>query len=48
MAQYQITLSDDGLKGLFASDNGLASVLEQVLNQMLPGQATEPLQAEPD
>lgn len=47
MAQYQITLSDDVLKGLFASDNGLASLLEQVLNQILQAQATEQLQAEP-
>lgn len=47
MAQYQITLSDDVLKGLFASDNGLAGLLEQVLNQILQAQATEQWQAEP-
>jgi transposase-like protein len=47
MAQYQITPSDDVLKGLFASDHGIAGLSEQVLNQILQAQATEQLQAEP-
>ncbi|MCY0900524.1 MAG: IS256 family transposase, partial [Firmicutes bacterium] len=47
MAQYNITLSDEVLKGLFAGDQGVANVLEQVLNQVLQAQATEQLNAEP-
>jgi putative transposase len=32
MAQYQITLNDEILKGLFQQDGGVARLVEQVLN----------------
>ncbi|GMA51263.1 hypothetical protein GCM10025857_26200 [Alicyclobacillus contaminans] len=47
MAQYNITLSDEVLKGLFSRDQGAAGLLEQVLNQVLQAQVTEQLNAEP-
>lgn len=47
MAQYQITLDGDVLHGLFQRDEGVARLLEQILNQILQAQATEQLQAGP-
>ncbi|MCL6516793.1 IS256 family transposase [Alicyclobacillus sp.] len=47
MAQYNITLSDEILKGLFSGDRGVAGLLEQVLNQVLQAQASEQLKTEP-
>lgn len=47
MAQYNITVNDEVLKGLFTGEKGVAQLLEQVLNQVLQAQATEQLQAEP-
>lgn len=47
MAQYQVTLDGDVLHGLFQRDEGVARLLEQVLNQILQAQATEQLQARP-
>ena len=47
MAQYNITVDDEILKGLFSGDRGVAQLLEQVLNQVLNAQASEQLQAEP-
>ena len=50
MAQYQITIDSDLLHQLFlgnAKDNGVANLLESVLNQILSAQATEQLSAEP-
>ncbi|MBX6396552.1 MAG: IS256 family transposase, partial [Alicyclobacillaceae bacterium] len=47
MAQYQITLNDDLLHGLFQGDGGVARLLEEVLNQILQAQVTEQLQAAP-
>jgi transposase-like protein len=47
MAQYNITVDDEILKGLFTGDKGIAQLLEQVLNQVLHAQASEQLQAEP-
>ncbi|ATA60139.1 transposase [Geobacillus stearothermophilus] len=35
MAQYHITLNAELLHGLFTRDEGLAKLLEQVLNQIL-------------
>lgn len=34
MAQYQVTLDGDVLHGLFQRDEGVARLLEQVLNQI--------------
>ncbi|SDW76698.1 hypothetical protein SAMN04489725_1141, partial [Alicyclobacillus hesperidum] len=47
MAQYNITVDDEVLKGLFTGDKGVALLLEKVLNQVLNAQASEQLQAEP-
>lgn len=47
MAQYNITVDDEILKGLFTGDKGMAQLLEKVLNQVLNAQASEQLQAEP-
>lgn len=47
MATYQISISEEQLHGLFDGDRGLANLLEAVLNQVLEGQATEQLKAEP-
>ena len=38
---YAVRRHDDILNGLFASENGLASLLEQVPNQILQAQTTE-------
>jgi hypothetical protein len=40
-------ISEEQLHGLFDGDRGLANLLEAVLNQVLEGQATEQLRAEP-
>jgi len=45
MAQYHITLNDELLHGLFTRDEGLAKLLEQVLNQILEPQVEEQLGA---
>ncbi|MDG0791207.1 IS256 family transposase [Cohnella ginsengisoli] len=50
MAQYQITLDEALLHQLFigqARDEGVAKLLETVLNQVLKAQATDQLEAEP-
>jgi len=47
MAQYNITVDDEVLKGLFTGDKGVALLLEKVLNQVLNAQASEQLHAEP-
>jgi len=47
MAQYNITVDDEVLKGLFSGDAGAAKLLEQVLNQVLQAQAAEQVQAMP-
>jgi len=47
MAQYNITLDDAVLKGLFSGDKGMSELLEQVLNQVSQAQATEQVQAQP-
>ena len=44
MAHLQVTTpGTDKLKDLFASDEGLAALAEQVLNQILDAQMTEHL-----
>ncbi|GMA56776.1 mutator family transposase [Alicyclobacillus sacchari] len=47
MAQYQINVDDEFLKGLFLQDGGVAKLVEQVLNQVLQAQVTEQLKAKP-
>ncbi len=47
MAQYQNTVDDQILKGLFQQDGGVAKLVEQVLNQILQSQVTEQLKAAP-
>jgi transposase-like protein len=48
MAHLQVTTpGTDKLKDLFASDEGMAALVEQVLNQVLDAQMTEHLQAKP-
>src|SRR5260370_14174264 len=46
MPDYQITIDGATVQGLFASDAGLAKLLEQVLNQVLEAQVSEQLGAE--
>ncbi len=47
MTQYQVTLSNEDLHGLFQDDEGLANLMEKVLNQILQAQATEAVGALP-
>jgi len=50
MAQYNITIDSEILHHLFlngAKDEGMAKLLESVLNQILQAQATEQIKAEP-
>ena len=47
MTQYNITLSQEDLHGLFQKDEGLARLVEKVLNQVLQAQATEAIGALP-
>lgn len=47
MAQYQITVDAEMLHGLFRGDEGVAKLLESVLNQILDAQVSEQLKAAP-
>lgn len=47
MAQYQVTIGGEILQHLFTRDDGLARLVEQVVNQILQAQATEQLKAKP-
>jgi len=47
VTQYNITLSQEDLHGLFQKDEGLARLVEKVLNQVLQAQATEAIGALP-
>ncbi|GMA63073.1 hypothetical protein GCM10025859_35130 [Alicyclobacillus fastidiosus] len=47
MAQYQITVDEEILHGLFHGDEGVGLLLEQVVNQILQAQVSEQLQATP-
>jgi transposase-like protein len=47
MAHLKVTIDTDKLKDLFASDEGMAALAEQILNQVLDAQMTEHLQAKP-
>jgi len=41
MAHYQVTVEGDVLHQLFSRDDGLARLVEQVLNQTLEAQVAE-------
>lgn len=47
MTRYQITVDAEVLQGLFSRNEGMARLVEQVLNQVLAAQASEFLRAEP-
>lgn len=47
LAQYNFTVDDEVLKGLFSGDAGTSKLLEQVLNKVLLEQAVEQVQALP-
>jgi len=47
VTQYQITLSDEIVHGLFKEDGAMVKLVEQVLNQVLEAEVTETLQAKP-
>lgn len=47
MAQYQVTVDRDLLQGLFVRDDGLARLVEGIVNQVLDAQAAEQLRANP-
>jgi hypothetical protein len=47
VSQYQITLSDDVVHGLFNEDGAMARLMEQVLDQALQCEVTEACQAKP-
>ncbi|HHT28347.1 MAG TPA: IS256 family transposase, partial [Firmicutes bacterium] len=47
MTQYQITLDSEIQQHIFTGDDGMAKLMEQVLNQVLNAQITEQIQAEP-
>lgn len=47
MAQFQIALPDDILHGLFVGD-GVARLLEEIMNQVLQAEITEHLQINSD
>jgi transposase-like protein len=47
VTQYQITLSDEIVHGLFKEDSAMARLVEQVLDQVLQSEVTEALQAKP-
>ena len=47
MARHQLTIDDEMLHALFQDDEGLARLVEAVLNQILKGQVTDQLQALP-
>lgn len=47
MAQFEITIDENSLPGLFAGEGGIKKLVEQVLNQVLAVQVTHALQAEP-
>jgi len=47
MATFEITIDDEKIQDVLRSDQGLAVLLEPVLNQMLQAEMTEHLRAEP-
>jgi transposase-like protein len=47
MTQYQISVDDDIVGGLFTRDDAMKQLVEQVVQQILEGQVRDHLQAEP-
>ena len=47
MPQYELTIDDEMLHGLFQKDEGLPKLLEAVLNQMPEAQVTDHLKSMP-
>ena len=47
MATFEITIDDEKIQDLLRSDQGMAALLEPILNQLLQAEMTEHLQAEP-
>ena len=47
MAQYKITIDKEDLHQLFNQDQGMAKLVERVLNKVLEAEVAEQLQAEP-
>ena len=45
MPQYQITVDEETVQGLFSGDGALAKLVEQVVNEILQGQVSEQLGA---
>lgn len=45
MAHYQVTVDRDLLQGLFVRDDGLARLVEDIVNQVFDAQAIERLRA---
>jgi putative transposase len=47
MAQYKLNVDSDVVQGLFTRDEALASLVEQIVQQVLEAQVTDYLQAQP-
>jgi transposase-like protein len=47
MATFEITIDDQKIQDLLQSDQGMAALLEPILNQLLQAEMTEHLRAEP-
>lgn len=47
MAQYQLSVDEDQVRGLFTRDDALAGLVSAVVQQILEAQVTEQLQAQP-
>jgi len=48
MAGYDINVGRDLLPGLLSGQNGLANLVESVLNQILEAQVAEPPRSQPN
>src|SRR5258707_2971799 len=47
MAQYQLTVDEDQVRGLFTRDDALAGLVTTVVQQILEAQVSDHLQAQP-
>ena len=47
MATFEITIDDEKIQDLLQSDQGMAALLEPILNQLLQAEMSEYLRAEP-
>ena len=47
MATFEITIDNEKIQNLLQSDQGMAALLEPILNQLLRAEMTEHLRAEP-